>query len=276
VGSGYTVATSAGTGGAVGSITIASSSFALASLSTFTVTVNGVTATVALAAGTYTMATFASDVNAALTTAGIASSAASLTYGATGGFTFASTDPTLSGGLVVGGANAGSFGLTTGTYDIAATVSVNGGASVALTAAQNTANTVVDVGVNGATLALTLSGPVAAGSFSATADYSGGANLNTVNFSITSSTAISTITKAIQTVSSMGGTLGAAQNELTDISDNESVMIQNLQSSNAQIQDTDMASQMVNFTQDQTLVQAGVSMLAQANQIPQYVLKLLS
>jgi flagellin len=36
-----------------------------------------------------------------------------------------------------------------------------------------------------------------------------------------------------------------------------------------------MASQMVSFTQDQTLVQAGISMLAQANQIPQYVLKLL-
>jgi len=77
-------------------------------------------------------------------------------------------------------------------------------------------------------------------------------------------------------VTSIGGQLGAAQNELTDISDNESVMVQNLQSSNAQIEDTDMASQMVMFTQDQTLVQAGVSMLAQANQIPQYVLKLLS
>ena len=52
-------------------------------------------------------------------------------------------------------------------------------------------------------------------------------------------------------------------------------MVQNLQSSNAQIADTNMASQMSTFTQDQVLVQAGVSMLAQANQIPQYVLKLL-
>ena len=72
-----------------------------------------------------------------------------------------------------------------------------------------------------------------------------------------------------------GWTLGAVQNELSDISDNESVMVQNLQSSNSQIEDTNMASQMVSFTQDQTLVQAGISMLAQANQIPQYVLKLL-
>jgi flagellin len=52
-------------------------------------------------------------------------------------------------------------------------------------------------------------------------------------------------------------------------------MVQNLQASNAQIEDTNMASEMSNFTQDQVLVQAGVSMLAQANQIPDYVLKLL-
>jgi flagellin len=113
---------------------------------------------------------------------------------------------------------------------------------------------------------------VSTGTIHATQSYS---NLNEVNFSVTSTTAIATVANAIQTVSSMGGTLGAVQNELTAISDNESVMVQNLQSSNAQIEDTNMASQMVSFTQDQTLVQAGISMLAQANQIPQYVLKLL-
>jgi flagellin len=83
------------------------------------------------------------------------------------------------------------------------------------------------------------------------------------------------IASAISTVSALQGTLGAYQNELQDVSDNEGVMVQNLQSSNAQIADTNMASEMSTFTQDQVLVQAGVSMLAQANQIPQYVLKLL-
>jgi flagellin len=83
------------------------------------------------------------------------------------------------------------------------------------------------------------------------------------------------IATAISTVSALQGTLGAYQNELQDVSDNEGVMVQNLQSSNAQIADTNMASEMSTFTQDQVLVQAGVSMLAQANQIPQYVLKLL-
>ena len=94
-------------------------------------------------------------------------------------------------------------------------------------------------------------------------------------FTVGSAFAISTVTTAINAVSTLRGTLGAYQNELQHISDNESVMVQNLQASNAQIADTNMASEMSKFTQDQVLVQAGVSMLAQANQIPQYVLKLL-
>ena len=92
---------------------------------------------------------------------------------------------------------------------------------------------------------------------------------------IGSTGALVAIASAISTVSALQGTLGAYQNELQDVSDNEGVMVQNLQSSNAQIVDTNMASEMSTFTQDQVLVQAGVSMLAQANQIPQYVLKLL-
>jgi len=101
------------------------------------------------------------------------------------------------------------------------------------------------------------------------------ANLNTTNYSVTAANAVTVIQNAIATVSSMQGQFGAYQNELQSISDNETVGIQNLTASNANIMDTNMASQMVDFTQDQVLVQAGVSMLAQANQIPQYVLKLL-
>jgi flagellin len=101
------------------------------------------------------------------------------------------------------------------------------------------------------------------------------AGLGMSGFTVGGQAAISTVTAAIQEVSGLRGTLGAYQNELQHISDNESVMVQNLQASNASIEDTNMASQMSNFTQDQVLVQAGVSMLAQANQIPQYVLKLL-
>jgi flagellin len=87
--------------------------------------------------------------------------------------------------------------------------------------------------------------------------------------------AISAVDTAIQTVSSERGTIGAYQNMFQDIAANETVMQQNLTASNASIQDTNMATMMVKFTQDQILVQAGVSMLSQANSIPQDVLKLL-
>lgn len=87
--------------------------------------------------------------------------------------------------------------------------------------------------------------------------------------------AINTVDSAIATVSAERGTIGAYQNEFQDIAANESVMQQNLTSSNASIRDTNMATEMVKFTQDQILVQAGVSMLSQANSIPQDVLKLL-
>lgn len=102
------------------------------------------------------------------------------------------------------------------------------------------------------------------------------ANVNSnTGLTLGSAGVIDVVQNAIATVSNMQGTFGAYQNELQHISDNETVMVQNLTASNASIEDTNMSSEMVKFTQDQVLVQAGVSMLAQANQIPQYVLKLL-
>ena len=50
---------------------------------------------------------------------------------------------------------------------------------------------------------------------------------------------------------------------------------QNLSASRSQIVDTDMALEMVNFTKNQILLQAGTAMLAQANAAPQTILKLL-
>ena len=279
VNSQYTVSLAAGSGATVAA-TAVSASFAAGTglAASFSVSVNGGTNVVVnLTAGsTYSMASIAFNITSDLAAAGYSSTALSVSTNASGTFTL--TDGIAGGSVVIGGvaANLASLGLTGGTTTgVASSVSVNGGASVSLSATQDVNGGVVNIVANGATLALTLNGPLSATSFMATADYNNFANVNVANFSITSSTAIQTITNAIQTVTSMGGTLGAAQNELTDISNNESVMVQNLQSSNAAIDNTDMASQMVMFTQDQTLVQAGVSMLAQANQIPQYVLKLL-
>jgi len=87
--------------------------------------------------------------------------------------------------------------------------------------------------------------------------------------------AIDTIDHAISTVSNQRATLGAYQNRLEHTINNLNVAVENLSASESRIRDTDMASEMVSFTRSQILSQAGTSMLAQANQAPQSVLKLL-
>jgi flagellin len=88
-------------------------------------------------------------------------------------------------------------------------------------------------------------------------------------------TAIDTIDGAIKSVSSTRANLGAYQNRFEHAINNLNVAVENLSSSESRIRDTDMASEMVNFTRSQILTQAGTSMLAQANQAPQSVLTLL-
>jgi flagellin len=112
-------------------------------------------------------------------------------------------------------------------------------------------------------------------SFTLSAVSSAALGLNAISLTSAATAAIAAIDSAITTVDTERGTVGAYQNEFSSIAANESVMQQNLTASNASIEDTNMASEMVSFTQDQILVQAGVSMLAQANSIPQDVLKLL-
>ena len=85
----------------------------------------------------------------------------------------------------------------------------------------------------------------------------------------------SIIDAAINEVSTTRGTLGSFQkNTLESNLRNLRVAAQNLTASESQLRDTDMAKEMSNFTKNQILLQAGVSMLAQANQVPQVVLSL--
>jgi flagellin len=93
--------------------------------------------------------------------------------------------------------------------------------------------------------------------------------------STAASNAITTIDTAIQTVSAERSALGAYQNRLDHTINNLDTSSQNLTSASSRITDVDMAAQMAEFTKDNVLQQAAVSMLAQANQQPQMVLKLL-
>ncbi len=92
---------------------------------------------------------------------------------------------------------------------------------------------------------------------------------------LTSSTVLADIDRAIDATSAARATFGAVENRLQHAYNNLQTYEENLTASNSRIQDVDMASEMTNFTKEQILQQAGTSMLAQANQAPQAVLKLL-
>nr|WP_297274185.1 flagellin [uncultured Agathobaculum sp.] len=87
--------------------------------------------------------------------------------------------------------------------------------------------------------------------------------------------AIAKIKNAINTVSSVRGTLGATQNRLDHTINNLSVMQENIQDAESSIRDTDVADEMMAYTKNNILIQSAQAMLAQANQVPQGVLQLL-
>ena len=87
--------------------------------------------------------------------------------------------------------------------------------------------------------------------------------------------AITTINKAINTVSTHRAKLGASQNRLEHTINNLKTTNENMTAAESRIRDTDMAKEMAAFTKNNILSQAAQSMLSQANQQPQGVLSLL-
>ena len=87
--------------------------------------------------------------------------------------------------------------------------------------------------------------------------------------------AIKTIASAIATVSKQRSALGAVQNRLEHTIANLDNVVENTTAAESRIRDTDMASEMVEFSKNNILAQAGQSMLAQANAAKQGVLSLL-
>ena len=92
---------------------------------------------------------------------------------------------------------------------------------------------------------------------------------------MSASSAIALLDAAISEVSTARGALGALQNRFESSINSLQVATENVSASESRIRDTDMAMEMTNFTRNQILLQAGTAMLAQANSIPQSVLKLL-
>ena len=116
-----------------------------------------------------------------------------------------------------------------------------------------------------------------------TVDMAGNADITTVtgatidNTSTTASlkTIIDNIDTAINTVSGERATLGAAQNRFDAVISNLQVSVENQSSARSRIMDADFAIETANLSRAQILQQAGNTMIAQANQLPQQVLSLL-
>ena len=239
--------------------TSAFSPVTVAASTTFKVTANiggsNTQVTVALNAGTYNTASdMVNEVNRGLR-------AALVTAGGTGAEVSASYDVDPGG---AGGAfkltGADSFTTVAGGTDGLADLGITAGASSVVSSGG-----VFQIGAN--------AGQTQQVSIGAVNSTSLGTNgLDLVN---NAAAAITTIQNAITTVSTERANLGAYQNGFQHTINDLNVTVENLQSSNSSIQDTDMASEMVNFTKEQVLQQAGVSMLAQANSASQSVLKLL-
>jgi flagellin len=124
----------------------------------------------------------------------------------------------------------------------------------------------VDITATGALSGLTITGLDSTGLATGPAD---------LKSTTTATAAINTLDTAIKDMSTVRANLGALQNRFEHTINSINVSVENLSASKSAITDTDMASEMVKFTKNQILQQAGTAMLAQANAAPQSVLKLL-
>ncbi len=102
-----------------------------------------------------------------------------------------------------------------------------------------------------------------------------GLNGLSINSSGSPSASIAAIDTAIDTISSLRGTLGAAQNRLSSTISNLGVAAENLSAAESRIRDVDVALETASLTRNSILQQAAISILGQANSAPQAALQLL-
>ncbi len=232
-------------------------------------TAGSLIATVSVNAGTYaTAASFQAELQADVNTA----------TNATAGFTGAVAVKVTDLGSGVWTVNFARTSTGTGTgiaisgvgSDIAQAITTSGAATVA-----NTAGGVFQVGANVTAanqIQVSIDDVRITGGSNST--YTALAAIDVTN-TATNGTSAALVDSAISSVSALRGQLGADQNRFQSTIANLQVTTENLSASESRIRDTDMASEMVNFTKDQILLQAGTAMLAQANSAPQTILKLL-
>lgn len=112
-------------------------------------------------------------------------------------------------------------------------------------------------------------------SIAATSTTGLGINDDTLSSSTGAQAAITALDTALKTVNTERASLGATQNRLEMTISNLGNMYENMAASNSRLKDVDIAEESANFAAQQILSQAGTSMLAQANQLPQSALSLI-
>lgn len=226
--------------------TVNTSSTALAAAGVSNVNLNGA------AAGSYTLA--AAATAATLTAATGSQIVTGISTSAAGSVTFSNFGVTVNGGsswvgaLSLNGTNVTVGATTTADFMVSSSGSYTSNDRVSISAGN------LNLAVSG--LGLTTGGTV----------------LDTQAGSAAELTKIDT---AISKVNSAIGDVGAALNRFDYATANTSSAIQNFTAAESTIRDADMAAEMTTFTKNQILQQAGTAMLAQANQAPQTILKLI-
>src|SRR5882672_7866138 len=181
-------------------------------------------------------------------------------------------------GVVASADSSGNLVLTASDgSNITATQTIGGAATGTGAGAGTLAATVGNLTVSAAS-AITVAGAtpgnagLTAGTIAASTGLLSTQNVLTV---AGANSTIHSIDSALATVSQFQSQLGAIQNRFTSTVSNLQATSQNLTASRSTIQDADFAAETAKLTQSQVLQQAGISVLAQANQEPQLILKLL-
>ena len=103
-----------------------------------------------------------------------------------------------------------------------------------------------------------------------------GVNGGDITTSSNADTALGVVSTAIDALNTARANVGSSQNRLEFASANLASSIENQEAARSGLLDLDIAAEMTNFTSKQILLQAGVSMLAQANQMPQNLMRLFA
>ncbi len=214
---------------------------------------------------------------------GFSSNVGAVTFAATGTNVYTATNGSIVQTVTANAATAetvnfSAFGISitkgagvTASADLAGAVvtTAAGSGQFLIGAARNTVGGYSDTTVN----LLTISGSALALG-NASLGLTTAANIDVTTL-VGAQSALSAVDTAMGLVNAALGSIGAGQNRVANAVDNLKSTILNYQAAESTIRDLDMAGEMVTFSKNQILAQAGTAMLAQANQSGQGILKLL-